>query len=318
MTDRPDVAGADQLPVGYVVRPLTDDDAVAVSKLIAACELHDLGEVQIELEDIVAEWQRPTFDLTSESIAVHDPQRRLVGYAEVYRARRAEAYVHPQARGRGIGSALLGWTHRLVRERGGNLVGQSLPEKCRDGVALLRARGYKQLWTSWILELPAGAEIADAELAEGTTIRALRPGRDEQAAYQTIEDAFREWPDRDPVTYEDSAAGVLRRPGFEPWQLLLAVEQHGSAAERVVGACFVSPSGDTGWVQQLAVRRDRRGRGLARALLLRAFAETRARGATRAELATDSRTGALGAYQRLGMQVKETYVHWARELDPDD
>jgi mycothiol synthase len=80
--------------------------------------------------------------------------------------------------------------------------------------------------------------------------------------------------------------------------------------------CFVIPSRDTGWVQYLAVRRDRRGRGLARALLLRAFGEARARGMSKAELNTDTRTGALDLYLHVGMRVKATFVHWAKELRP--
>jgi hypothetical protein len=36
----------------------------------------------------------------------------------------------------------------------------------------------------------------------------------------------------------------------------------------------------------------------------------------KAELNTDTRTGALDLYLHVGMQVKETFVHWARDLEP--
>jgi mycothiol synthase len=316
---RPVTTAALDLPAPYTARPLTDDDAQAVTDLMAACELHDIGEVQIELEDIVGDWQRPSFDLASQSVGVLDDGGRLAAYGEVYQGRRAEVYVLPEARGRGLGSALMAWTWRLAREQGGALVGQTVPERVSDAVALFKAHGYRPMWTSWILELPEGAEIEEGTLPADTEIRAMVPGQDERAAYQTVEDAFNEWPDRDPVAYEDWAAVVLDRPGFEPWQLLLAIEKDGEkdgSAERVVGVCFVIASVDTGWVQYLAVRRDRRGRGLARALLLRAFSESRARGMRRAELNTDTRTGALDLYLHVGMQVKETFVHWARDLEP--
>jgi mycothiol synthase len=316
---RPVTIAALDLPASYTSRPLTTDDAQAVTDLMAACELHDIGEVQIELEDIVGDWQRPSFDLATQSVGVLDAAGRLVAYGEVYQARRAEVYVLPEVRGRGLGSALMAWTWRLAREQGGTLVGQTVPERVSDAVALFEAHGYRAMWTSWILELPEGAQIAEGTLPAGTEIRAMVPGQDERAAYQTVEDAFNEWPDRDPVAYEDWAAVVLDRPGFEPWQLLLAVERDGEkdgSAEQVVGVCFVIASVDTGWVQYLAVRRDRRGRGLARALLLRAFSESRQRGMLRAELNTDTRTGALDLYLHVGMQVKETFVHWARDLEP--
>jgi len=308
------------LPAPYRCRPLTPDDAPAVTALMAACELRDIGEVQIELEDIVGDWQRPSFDLATQSLGVLDGHGRLVAYGEVYQARRAEVYVLPEQRGRGIGSALMEWTWRLAADLGGTLVGQTVPEQAAEAMALFAANGYRRLWTSWILELPEGAEIAASALPDGVEIRPVVLGQDEQQAYRTVEDAFGEWPDRDPVSFEDWAAVVLRRPGFEAWQLLVAVERPtgpgaGSEAEDVVGVCFVTPSRDTGWVQYLAVRRDRRGRGLARALLLRAFGEARSRGMSRAELSTDTRTGALDLYLHVGMRVKETFVHWAKDLD---
>jgi mycothiol synthase len=305
------------LPAPYTSRPLRPEDAQPVTDLMAECELHDLGEVQIELDDIVGDWQRPSFDLATESVGVHDEAGRLVAYADVYQARRAEVFVVPGHRGRGLGGSLMRWTWQLAASRGGSLVGQTVPEQATAATALFRENGYRPLWTSWILELPEGARIAQGPLPPGVEIRAIVPGRDERAAYQTVEDAFGEWPGREPVSYEDWAAVVLDRPGFEPWQLLVAVERAGGGSdEQVVGVCFVIPSRDTGWVQYLAVRRDRRGRGLARGLLVRAFTEARRRGMPKAELNTDTRTGALDLYLHVGMRVKETFVHWARELRP--
>ena len=79
----------------------------------------------------------------------------------------------------------------------------------------------------------------------------------------------------------------------------------------VVGASVVQMGPDTGYIARLAVRRDRRGLGLARALLVDSFAAARAHGATRSELSTDSRTGALGLYEKVGMEVTSTWVHLA-------
>ena len=64
----------------------------------------------------------------------------------------------------------------------------------------------------------------------------------------------------------------------------------------------------------LAVRADQRGLGLARALLADSFEVAQSRGARRCEVSTDSRTGALGLYQRVGMQVTMTWRHLAIAL----
>ena len=74
---------------------------------------------------------------------------------------------------------------------------------------------------------------------------------------------------------EDFASRVWGRPGFEPWNLRLVHDAEGA----LVGATQVYLSGDAGYVARIAVRRDRRGLGLARAMLVDAFALARAHGA---------------------------------------
>jgi ribosomal protein S18 acetylase RimI-like enzyme len=69
-----------------------------------------------------------------------------------------------------------------------------------------------------------------------------------------------------------------------------------------------------GYISRLATRRDQRGRGLAQSLLVDAFAEARGRGATRFELSTDSRTGALGLYEKVGMEVTSVWVNRAIDV----
>ncbi|MEX2421836.1 MAG: GNAT family N-acetyltransferase, partial [Actinomycetota bacterium] len=72
---------------------------------------------------------------------------------------------------------------------------------------------------------------------------------------------------------------------------------------------------DIGWVQQIAVRKDHRGRGLGGALLHHAFREFFERGKRTTGLSTDSRTGALTLYEHVGMSVTHSYRHYAKDLD---
>lgn len=304
------------LPHGLTARPLVRTDLPAALEVTEAWERQVLDEVMIEIDDLEADWERPSFRSDTDSVGVFD-DGRLVAYGEVYRARRAEIYVHPQWRGRGIGSALMRWSWQRVRDGGADLVGQTVPDSAHDAIAMFRHHGYAPLWNSWILALPADAVLPQVELSAGYAIREFRPGADEQAAYRVIEDAFSQWPEREPTSYDDWAATVLGRPGFEPWHLSLAVHMGGDGTEQVVGACHMYLSGETGWVSQLAVAAPHRGRRLAQALLAAAFAEARARGRPRAELNTDSRTGALGLYHHLGMQVTASWTHWAKRLGPD-
>ena len=82
----------------------------------------------------------------------------------------------------------------------------------------------------------------------------------------------------------------------------------------MVGVAVVILADDTAFVDRLATRGDHRNRGIAQALLVDAFAQGRAHGATVSELSTDSRTGALGLYEKVGMVVTSNYVNRATQL----
>lgn len=314
MTTTPEKTVPLDLPAGLEhlsTRPLTRADATAVTTLVGACEQHDVGEVLIEEADIVGDWQRPAFDLASQSVGVLDGGR-LVAYAEVYRGRWADAAVDPAYRGRGIGTALSHWTRGVAARDGGTLVGQPVPGDS-PGEHLLESLGYQPLWTSWVLELPAGRAIDPHPVPTGYAIREPRDEADLRATWTLNEDAFLEWSDRERATFEEWTATVSRRPGYEPWQLRLMVD----AADEVVGMAFVVVSSGCAYVDKLAVRHDERGRGLARALLVDAFEVARAHGGERSELSTDSRTGALGLYEKVGMQVRSVWRHWAADVTRD-
>ncbi|KAE8762666.1 GNAT family N-acetyltransferase [Georgenia thermotolerans] len=295
------------LPAGLRTRPLTLDDAHAVTAIMAAEELRDTGQVSIEEADLLADWQRPSFDLSTRTVGVLDGDR-VVAYAELSGHDRAHAAVHPEHHGRGIGTHLAGWLQEQARSAGSTVVGMPVPQGS-PGDQLLQALGFHVRWTSWVLALPDGAAIAAPALPAGFAVREASPV-EHRAVWTVVEDAFLEWSVRERQPFDDFAAQVLHRPGFEPWNVRVAVAPDGE----IVGAAVVLLAGPTGYVDKVAVRRDQRGRGLGQALLADAFAEARAHGAVQSELSTDSRTGALGLYERVGMKVTAVWVNRAIAL----
>jgi ribosomal protein S18 acetylase RimI-like enzyme len=157
-----------------------------------------------------------------------------------------------------------------------------------------------------VLALPDGKQIEHRDLPEGYQIREARP--DEYREVQNvIEDAFLEWSVRDREPVEDFEASVIGRPGFRPWNLRVVTEPGGD----IVGVALVIVAGEEGdeaYIDRLAVRKDQRHRGLAQALLVDAFALGREHGAKRFALSTDSRTGALSLYEKVGMEVVDVWV----------
>jgi mycothiol synthase len=297
-----------ELPIGFTARPATMDDVEAVTELIAANEHHHTGTVNVDPDDVRADYGRTSVDLRRDSVLVFE-DGRLVAEGLVFNGRYAHCTVHPHLEGRGLGTALLRWSQGVARTQGGSVVGGTVPDENAPARALFLANGYKPVWDSWILEIAHEEEPAEPHLPPGYEIRPFAKGEAE-AVHRVIEDAFSEWKSRPPTPFDDWRSWALDRPGFEPWMLPVAV----SDGEIVGAAYLIHYPDDLGWVQQIAVRSDRRGRGLGRALLQHAFRAFHRRGERRTGLSTDSRTGALTLYEHVGMSVTHSYTHYAKEL----
>jgi ribosomal protein S18 acetylase RimI-like enzyme len=192
-------------------------------------------------------------------------------------------------------------------------VGQTAIDTNTDAISLFVRHGYSPRHTSWVLRLPDDVAIEQPPLPCGVVIRPFEPDREEQKVYRVVEDAFNEWPTREPSTFEEWRSTVTGRSDFDP-ALLFVAETGGD----VVGVSFAIPYEDEGWVQQLAVRRDHRHQGLGKALLGASFAELRRRGSPAVGLSTDSRTGALDLYLAMGMVVRASYTHYSKLLLPSN
>ena len=299
----PRVSGLD-LPAGLIARPLELADSAAVTAVMAASELAVLGRVLIEEAYLLGDWNRPSFDLAASTVGVFDSDQ-LLGYAEISGEGRADAAVHPDHLGRGIGTWLARWMQSTARARGQNGIGMAVPVGS-PGERLLRNLGYEVRWESWLLSFPPGREIAPVTLPEGCTLRVAGPN-DLEPAYHVVEDAFLEWSVRPKDSFDDWIAGVTGMPTYQPWNLQVVIAADGTVA----GAVHVTLDSNApiGFVDKVAVRADQRGKGLAKALLAAAFASAREHGAERSELSTDSRTGALDLYLGLGMEIDSTWVN---------
>ena len=301
------------LPSGLTACGARMSDVPAVTTLIRASEAVDHGFAEQVQDEVGSYWRRPGFDPAADVVLVLEGDA-LVGYAEIY-GWRADGTVHPEARSRGIGTALIAWTEerRLAQtptEEGARL-GQTIIDTNLGARDLLMGRGYAPRHTSWVLTLPADAALSEQPLPSGIRIRTARLDFEERDVYQIIEDAFNEWPTRVPASFELWKSIATGRSDFDPG--LCFVADHGG---EVVGAVWAIMYPTEGWIEQLAVRADRRNLGIGRALLRTAFGELRRRDAPSLGLNTDSRTGALDLYLGIGMTLRDTYTHYSRLLRP--
>jgi mycothiol synthase len=296
------------LPSGFSSRPPVPDDLNEVATLVSVAELADLGESLVTKEDIASAWAQPSFDLERDARVI-EMGGRIVAAAETFRTR-AEVSVHPDMRGVGLGTWILDWVEARGQAKGETKTRQTRMDRDVRAAAMLRQHGYELGYVSWVLEITLDEKPATPRPPDGIVIRHFIPGQDDREVHGVIEDAFNEWGDREPTTFEDWQAMIPGRQDFDPGLLDVAVEN-----DRIVGACVgLNYEGEGGWIQQLAVRASHRHRGIGRALVQSAFCTSWERGQSTCGVSTDSRTGALGLYERVGMKVKRTASNFVKEL----
>ncbi len=183
-----------------------------------------------------------------------------------------------------------------------------------DAAALLRSHGYEVAHTAWVLRIDLDDEPPpEPSLPSELALRDLRPGEDARALFDLIDTAFDEWEDRESHGFDNWAAAFLQRDEVVPELAPLIVD-----GERLVGAALTYHYGldddVEGWIQQLAVDKAYRGRGLGRALLQECFRRFHGVGYRHCGLSTDSRTGALGLYEHVGMRVRSSFTRYTKKL----
>ena len=298
-----------ELPDGLTARSATPDDARSMFELVAACELADDGAIEVDEGDFTVGFGRHGFDPTLDSLLVFE-RDELVAVAEIYR-RRGEADVRPSRRGHGIGAALLGWIEQRATELASTEVGQSKSDANTGARELFLSKGYEPSWTSWMIRIGLDEPPPPPEVPPGIAIRAYRAS-DAREVNRVIDAAFSEWEGRNPEPYEVWAPEVIAHPAFRPELSPLALD-----GNEIVGVVISwdFPELGEGWIQQLATRATHRRRGIAQALLLTAFGWFYEAGRRVAGVSTDSRTGALGLYEKVGMHVERQYTRYRKELD---
>lgn len=290
-----------RVPAGFSGRAASTADVEAIHRLVVAVENELLGYAETSADGIMASITRPGLELADDTLVIHDEGGRLAGWAWLNRGRRAQIDVDPAFRGRGVGSALLDWAEARATELGSDWMAQTVDDADVTGTELLRSRGYEVLATNWQLEMPMPVEPVVPALPAGITVRPFED-RDATAAHQMVEDAFDEWQPRR-KSYEEWARLTIERETFAP-----ALSPLAFAGDELVGVVLSLelPDSDEGYVEQLAVRRDHRGQGIARGLLAVAGHGFYQQGRRNLILWTHSGTGALAMYERLGMSVRRS------------
>lgn len=311
------------LPAGYLVRPANEDDLEGWLTVTRLLEVHELGAAESTWADVREEWGRPGFDLGSDAWVAIDGDGRIVGFTHVWAEEptklRCDGYVLPELNASAVEEHLIDLAEARCTELRSALSGEAEVNagwvnvsSNGERAALLERRGYRIVRTFIRMGIELDGPRPQGDAPEGIKIRPVDPAVDLDEVYRVVETAFQDHWGFTPTPKPEFRRRFVEREDYDPSLWFLA-EVDG----RAVGAVMAFKEGeDGGWVKELGVLREARGRGIGVALLERCFAEFAERGWTNAQLGVDSDnpTGAVGLYQRAGMTERFRFDFWRREL----
>src|SRR5215217_4383769 len=293
------------------LRSVQWSDLNAVTQLIyEVCAADGDTVVAVTADELKHEWQTPGFDLDQDAFLVETGDARIVGY------------VHPDFKGRGVGTALM----RIIEQRARDEMTLAEPEvraslrstiDNRDPVSheLHKNEGYQPLRYHWRMEIVLESPPPEPTFPAEIELRPFIKGEHDVAVWQAQNEAFRDhWGSHD-ATLEEWKQSRFDDPEFDStlWPIAwdrLSVEVAGFSLNRYRMGI--------GWIRTLGVRRRWRKRGLGEALLLHSFGEFYKRGTKTIGLGVDAQnpTGATRLYQKVGMVAVSEFVTYEKELRP--
>lgn len=306
-----------ELADGYRLRPPAPDDLGAVADVVVADELNDGGQVVLGEDFVRGEWSR-VGDLATDAWVAVDDAEGIVGYAQVtleeLDVARSWGVVHPEHRGRGIGTSLL----NRVEERAPQLTATPSSLRLRLAInagddaaaAMLRDRGLRPVHHFWHMQIDLNQPLEPGRSPEGIDIGGIDPYEDLAAIHALLDEAFADDLSHHPAPFDQWVEEETGTPMYDPTLWLLARD-----ARVPAGVLTASAAEDRGWVDYLAVSASHRGRGIGAALLHRSFSMFADRGIRRVLVSVDAQnpTGATGVYERVGMRVVNRWDQWERE-----
>jgi mycothiol synthase len=313
-------------------RPATVADIDALLALHRAMSAIDHPEQIPSREDVADEFENPAIDMAVDSMLGFAADGVLIAHGEVSlhpdHTTRIQSHlgggVHPAWRGRSIGRVLLAWEEaRSLQQLASfdvDLPGWSMSyaqERNTAAVRLFERAGFSAARYFTMMERVLADVIPELPLPEGIRVIGYSPEYSDRTRLAR-NDSFRDhWGSlATPSTQWEQFVGG---PRFRNDLSVIAVDE----SDEVVGFVLTEVDEEDwaaqgfsgGYIALVGIVRSARGKRLAPVMLSEALRRQQAAGYERAtlEVDTESPTGALGLYERIGFQATHREVSFVRE-----
>ncbi|MFH2072241.1 MAG: GNAT family N-acetyltransferase [Actinomycetota bacterium] len=309
------------------------EDYPTMVELLNAASAADGIERFVTLEDMRLQYEHLDNSDPSTDVVIAEIDGRPVAYGRVLWWEENQGpiryspfcFVHPDGRGKGIGTAMLAHNEALLRRvAAGHDPGRERTLRVDHAdteaaaAALYEQAGYRPVEFHATLVRPDLEDIPEAPMPAGFIVRT--PAEDEmRRVWDSEAEAFRDHVGASDPTendYEQFLASPWRDPTL--WRIAWDGDQVAGGVRSYINEDENAQFGrKRGWTENISVRRPYRRRGLARALLVQSLHAVKERGMEEAALGvhTGNPNGAFDLYQSVGFRVTQMWTELHKPLD---
>jgi ribosomal protein S18 acetylase RimI-like enzyme len=303
-------------------------DYPLMSALIDACKVVDGVERTTTVEDVAMTYRHLENCDPQTDMLFAEVDGQVIAYGRIWWDDLAEGlrlyhpfgFLHPDWRGKGIGSALWDAAEQRARE-----IASGHPKEMprffqaepfdteKALVRLLESRGYQPVRYETHMLRDLSEPFPQASLPSGFEVRPVNPEHI-RPIFEASNEAFRDhWGTRDES--EEEYRSQLENPDFHPelWKVAWAGDQIASVIHNFIDADEnMEYQRKRGYTEGICTRRPWRKLGLARALLVQSMQMFKEMGLTETALSVDSQniSGAFRLYEGVGYRkVKQQTIY---------
>lgn len=292
----------------------------------------DQLELTISVEDIAREFRHLEHCDPCRDFVFAEVNGKVVGYTRVWWSKDPSGlhlYNHfadllPEWRGKGIRNAMLRYNEQKLRDMAQTQFTDDLhmfqsiaADSEKDWISVLASEGYSVFRYGFRMVRPNLENVPDFPFPDGIEVRPVKPEH-----YRAIIDAWNEackdMRGQIPISDEDFNS-FQESPIFNPslWQIAWHKnEVIGTVLNFIDEQENIEYKRKRGHVEAISVKRQWRGRGIAKALIAQSFKLLKDHGITEAALGVDAEnpSGALCLYRKMGFQIEKKTIFYRKPM----